>query len=190
MADTSRPLFIPVILGTARQGRQSEHVANFVFAEVKKQEGVETELIDIYNLPMKLDDAGEQMKDPVFSATVQRADGLVLVVPEYNHGYPGLLKHALDMNLKEYIHKAVGICGVSAGPFGGARVIESLLPVMRELGLVAIFEDVNFGSVRKLFDESGKLLDENYVRRVDKFLQELIWMARVLRYGRETFPSI
>jgi NAD(P)H-dependent FMN reductase len=182
-------LFMPIILGTARQGRQSEHVARFVFEEVKKRDGVETELIDIRNLPMKLDDAGEQMKDPVFSATVQRADALVLVVPEYNHGYPGLLKHALDMNLKEYIHKAVGICGVSAGPFGGARVIESLLPVMRELGLVAIFEDVNFGGVRKLFDECGKLLDESYVQRVDKFLQELIWMARVLRYGRETLPS-
>jgi NAD(P)H-dependent FMN reductase len=188
--EAKRQLFIPVILGTARQGRQSEHVAQFVFAEVKKRHEIETELIDIRNLPLKLDDAGEQMKDPWFSATVKRADGLVLVVPEYNHGYPGLLKHALDMNLEEYIHKAVGICGVSAGPFGGARVIENLLPVMRELGLVTIFNDVNFGSVRKLFDENGKLLDENYVRRLDDFLQELIWMARVLRFGRETFPQL
>ena len=79
------------------------------------------------------------MKDPMFSATVSRSDGLIIVTPEYNHGYPGLLKHALDMNLKEYIHKAVGICGVSAGPSGGARVTEALLPVMRELGLVTIF---------------------------------------------------
>lgn len=189
MNEERRALFIPVILGTARQGRQSEHVAQFVFGEVKRCQDVETELIDIRNLPLKLDDAGEQMKDPAFSATVQRADALVLVVPEYNHGYPGLLKHALDMNLKEYIHKAVGICGVSAGPFGGARVIENLLPVMRELGLVTIFEDVNFGSVRKLFNENGTLLDENYVRRLDKFLQELIWMARVLRQGRENFPQ-
>ena len=59
---------------------------------------------------------------------------------------------------------------------------------MRELGLVTIFNDVNFGNVRKLFDENGKLLDENFVRRVDQFLQELIWMARVLRHGRENFP--
>jgi NAD(P)H-dependent FMN reductase len=134
---------------------------------------------------MKLDDAGEQMKDAKFSATIQRCDGIILVVPEYNHGYPGLLKHALDMNLKEYIHKAVGICGVSAGPFGGARVIETLLPVMRELGLVTIFEDMNFGNVQDLFDENGNLLDQNYVRRTDKFLNELSWMAHVLRYGRE-----
>ena len=98
------------------------------------------------------------------------------------------MKHALDMNLKEYIHKAVGICGVSAGPFGGARVIENLLPVLRELGLVTIFTDVNFGSVRKIFDEGGRLLDQNYVRRLDEFLKELIWMARLLRHGRENYP--
>src|SRR6266581_8872602 len=161
-----RPLFIPLILGTARQERQSEHVARFVFEQTKKRAGVETELIDVRALPMRFDDAGEQMKDPKFSATIERCDGLILVTPEYNHGYPGLLKHALDMNLKEYIHKAVGICGVSAGPFGGARVIEQLVPVVRELGLVIIFEDVNFGNVRKLFDEQGELLNQEYIGRV------------------------
>jgi NAD(P)H-dependent FMN reductase len=185
-----RALFIPLILGTAREGRQSENVARFVFEQTKKRADVETELIDVRELPMKLDDAGEQMKDPKFSAAIERCDGLIIVTPEYNHGYPGLLKHALDMNLKEYIHKAVGICGVSAGPFGGARVIEGLLPVMRELGLVAIFEDVNFGNVAKIFDDQGNLLDQNYVRRLDKFLDELVWMARVLRHGRENIPEV
>jgi NAD(P)H-dependent FMN reductase len=187
---TERPLFIPVILGTARQGRESEHAARFVFEQTKKRAGVETEFIDVRTLPMRLDDAGEQMKDPAFSATIERCDGLIIVTPEYNHGYPGLLKHALDMNLKEYIHKAVGICGVSAGPFGGSRVIEHLLPVLRELGLVAIFEDVNFGKIGTLFDEQGNLLDQNYVRRLDKFLSELIWMARVLCHGRENIAPV
>ena len=189
MAD-NRALFIPVILGTARQGRESEHVAKFVFEQTRKRAGVETQLIDVRTLPMKLDDAGEEMKDPVFSAAIDRCDAIIIVTPEYNHGYPGLLKHALDMNLKEYIHKAVGICGVSAGPFGGTRVIEQLVPVVRELGLVVIFEDVNFGNVGKLFDDAGKLTDENYLRRVDKFLNELIWMARVLRYGRDNVPPV
>jgi len=184
----SKPLFIPVILGTTRKGRRSENAALFVCEETKKRPGVETEFVDIGKIPMRLDDAGEQMKDQAFSDLVKRADGLILVVPEYNHGYPGLLKHALDMNLEEYIHKAVGICGVSAGPFGGARVIEALLPVMRELGLVTIFSDVNFADVRKVFGEDGKLLDESFVRRTAKFLDELIWMALVLRYGRENVP--
>jgi NAD(P)H-dependent FMN reductase len=187
---TERALFIPIILGTPRRGRQSENVARFVFEQTRKRSDVETELIDVCTLPMKLDDAGEQMKDPKFSATIDRCDGLIIVTPEYNHGYPGLLKHALDMNLEEYIHKAVGICGVSAGSFGGVRAIEALLPVMRELGLVTIFWDVNFGNVAKLFDDQGNLLDQSYVRRLDKFLNELIWMARVLRYGRENIPEV
>jgi NAD(P)H-dependent FMN reductase len=190
MPDSGRPLFIPVVLGTARQGRESEKPANLVFEQVKKRAGIETEFVDVRKLPMRLDDAGEGMKDPGFSAMIERCDGLVIVTPEYNHGYPGLLKHALDMNLKEYIHKAVGICGVSAGTFGGSRVIESLLPVMRELGLVTIFEDVNFGKVGTLFDDRGNLLDGNVVRRIDTFLNELIWMARVLRHGRENIAPV
>ena len=181
----SKPLYIPVILGTARKGRASENVANFVFDEVRKREGVETELIDIRKLKLPMDDAGEAIKDPQFSATVEKADGLVLVVPEYNHGYPGLLKHALDSNLKEYIHKAVGVCGVSAGGFGGTRVIENLLPVLRELGLVTIFWDGNFSGAQKLFDADGNLLDQSHIKRIDKFLRELIWMSTVLRWGRE-----
>jgi NAD(P)H-dependent FMN reductase len=184
---TNRPLFIPVILGTTRKGRASENVAKFVFGEVQKREGVETELIDICELKFPTDDAGEAIKDPNFSAAMMRADGLVIVTPEYNHGYPGMLKHALDTNLKEYIHKAVGICGVSAGGFGGTRVIESLLPVMRELGLVTIFWDGNFSGAQQLFDDAGNMKDRAvHEKRMDKFLGELIWMSKVLRYGRES----
>jgi len=108
----------------------------------------------------------------------------VLVAPEYNRGYPGLLKHVLDTNLAEYIHKAAGVVGVSAGIFGGARMIENLLPVLRELGLVTIFWDVNFNSVRTRFDETGGLVDDSFLA-IDKFLDELVWMAETLRYGRE-----
>ena len=181
----ARPLSIPVILGTPRQGRLSEHVARVMVEELCKRDGVQTSLIDVRELPLSSMDAGEQIKDPQFSDRVMRADGLVIVAPEYNHGYPGILKHALDTNLKEYIHKPVGLCGVSAGGFGGTRVVESLLPVMRELGLVTIFWDVNVSSAGKVFDASGQLLDPALPRRIDKMLGELIWMARVLRYGRE-----
>jgi NAD(P)H-dependent FMN reductase len=180
-----RAVFLPVILGTARQGRFSEHVARFVIEQVRKLPEVETELVDVRKLSLSTENAGENIKDPAFSQLCMRADGFVIVSPEYNHGYPGLLKHALDTNLKEYIHKAVGICGVSAGNFGGTRVIQNLLPVMRELGLVTIFWDGNFSSVQKLFDASGRILDTAYEGRLEKFLKELVWMARTLRYGRE-----
>ncbi len=181
----TRPLFIPVILGTPRQGRYSEHVARFVHGEIARREGVETELIDIREMRFPTQDAGEAIKDAHFSEIAMRADAFIIVAPEYNHGYPGLLKHVLDTNLKEYIHKAVGICGVSAGPFGGTRVIQNMLAVMRELGLVTIFWDGNFSNVQKIFDQAGNLLETAYVGRLDKFIKELIWMAKVLRYGRE-----
>lgn len=184
----SRPLSIPVILGTSRKGRMSAHAARFVSGELQKRDGVSTELIDIGCLEHHLDDNGQGTGDPGFAASMAKADAIVIVAPEYNHAMPGLLKHVLDSCLKEYIHKAAGIVAVSAGPFGGTRVIETSLPVLRELGLVTIFWDVNVGSVAKVFDESGKLLDPAFVRRTDKFLGELIWMARTLRYGRESIP--
>ena len=180
-------LFIPVILGTTRQGRMSEPVANFVVEQITQWNGVETELIDIRQLKFPIEDAGQSIKDPQFSATCERADGLIIVVPEYNHSFPGWLKHVLDTNLEEYIHKAVGLCGVSASPFGGTRVIQSMLPVMRELGLVTTFYDLNFGSVNQLFDDSGKITEaEAYTRRFERFMKELVWMSSVLRFGRQS----
>src|SRR2546421_852763 len=184
--EASRPLFIPVILGTARMGRMSLHAARLVTGELGKCAGVETDLIDIAKLPLPTNDAGEAIKHADFSSKMSKADALVVVSPEYNHGYSGLLKHALDSCLKEYIHKAVGVVGVSAGPFGGTRGIQNLLPVLRELGLVAIFWDVNFSAVQSVFDEAGALRDRAYLPRIDKFLKELVWMARTLRHGRES----
>ena len=180
--------YIPVILGTPRQGRSSLHAAQFVVGELAKRAGVETELLDVRDYPVPPDDAGESVKNPEFAARMTRADGLVLVCPEYNHGYPGALKSLLDTCLKEYIHKPAGIVGVSAHTFGAARAIEALLPVLRELGLVAIFWDVNFGSVGKVFDEAGKTTDPAWQRRTGKFLSELLWMAEVLRHGRRHVP--
>jgi len=190
MQDVIRPIFAPVILGTSRQGRASEYAAHFVVDHVAKRPDIRTDLIDIRNIRLSIDDAGESIKDPKFSATVNEADALIFVVPEYNHSFPGLLKHVLDTNLKEYIHKAAGVCGVSAGPFGGARMIQSFLPVLRELGMVPIFGDVYFGNAGKLFDPlTGKIADPAYAGRLDKFLNELVWMARVLRFGREQLPA-
>ena len=184
MVELDRTLFVPVILGTPRQGRLSEHAAELMRARIAARLEVETELIDIAKLSIPVTDAGEAVKEAGFAEKMNRADALVIVAPEYNHGYPGLLKHVLDTNLKEYVHKAAGIVGVSAGVFGGARVIQNLIPVLRELGLVTIFWDVNFTSVGSRFDEDGNLLDESFLPRIDKFLDELMWMAETLRYGR------
>jgi hypothetical protein len=69
-------------------------------------------------------------------------------------------------------------------------VIEALVPVMRELGLVTTFTDVNFGNAGKLFNEAGELQDQSFIKRIGKFLDEVIWMSRVLRYGRENIAPV
>ena len=166
----------------------SAHAARFITAHIGARPGIETELIDIADLALATDDAGEATRQTSLSEKLIKADGLVIVSPEYNHSFSGLLKHVLDGYLKEYIHKAVGVVGVSAGSFGGSRGIQDLLPVLRELGLVTIFWDVYIGPVSKVFDDAGRVLDPALAGRTDKFLDELIWMARTLRYGRETIP--
>jgi NAD(P)H-dependent FMN reductase len=182
---TMRALSIPVILGTCRKSRLSANVARVFVDLLNQRAGVTSELIDVSQLRLPVDDAGEAIKDERFASAMNAADGLVIVAPEYNHSFPGLLKHVLDSCLQEYVHKAVGLVGVSSGPFAGTRVVQSLLPVMRELGLVTIFWDGNIGQVGKMFDDSGRLLDDAIVRRSDKFIRELIWMAKCLRHGRE-----
>lgn len=180
-----RPLYIPVILGTVRRGRLSEPIAKLMTEELRKRPGLETDLIDIAAMPLPINDAGQAIRDAAYSDAMIRADAVVIVAPEYNHGYSGLLKHVLDSCLEEYIHKAAGIVGVSAGPWGGTRVIENLLPVLRELGLMTIFWDVNVANAQQVFGPDGDLRDQTLPGRIDKFLKELIWMAKTLRYGRE-----
>jgi NADPH-dependent FMN reductase len=79
--EASRPLFIPVILGTTRMGRMSQHAAQLVTGELRKCEGVQTELIDIAKLPLPTNDAGEAIKQADFSKKMNRADAVVVVSP-------------------------------------------------------------------------------------------------------------
>jgi hypothetical protein len=97
-----RPLNIPVLLGTSRQGRMSAHAARFIVDLLNRRAGVTSALVGVSQLPLPTaDDAGEAIKDAMFSATKAAADALVIVAPEYNHSFPGLLKHALDSCLNE-----------------------------------------------------------------------------------------
>ncbi len=184
-------LFLPLVLGTNRKDRVSETVARWLFAQMQTREDMETAFFDVRDFDLPRDDYGTEIAHlfPEWRDAIMRADGLVIVTPEYNHGYPGVLKSILDLLLKEYIHKAVAFAGVSAGPWGGTRVIEAMLPMVRELGLAVTFTDLNFPKAASKFDDDGKLVDTAYERRAAGFLDELAWMAATLRWGRENVPS-
>lgn len=184
-------LFIPLLLGTPRKNRESENVARWVFKKMQERDGIETQFFDVCDFELPSGEYGTEIGDlfPDWRDAVIKADGLVIVTPEYNHGYPGSLKSVLDLLLKEYIHKAVAFVGVSAGPWGGTRVIEACVPMVRELGLAVTFTDLNFPTVKTKFDQQGNLLDDAYEKRVQGFLDEVIWMAKTLRWGRQNLPS-
>jgi NAD(P)H-dependent FMN reductase len=188
---SSENLFLPILLGTPRKARESEHVAKWVLSKMQEREEIETQLFDVSDFDLPRNHYGTEIgaKFPEWRDAIIRADGLVIVTPEYNHGYPGAMKSVLDLLLKEYIHKAVGFVGVSAGPWGGTRVIEACVPMVRELGLAVTFTDLNFPSVASKFDDDGNLLDHTYNDRVKGFLDELVWMASTLRWGRNNVPS-
>ena len=188
---SDKKLFLPILLGTNRKGRQSEKVAEWLFGKMSEREDIETKLFDARDFDLPQDDYGTALgKDfPEWRDAIIRADGLVIVAPEYNHGYPGILKSVLDLLLKEYIHKAVGLVGVSASPWGGTRVVEACVPMVRELGLAVTFTDLNFPQVQNIFDQNGKLIDEAFNKRAEDFLDELAWMSGALRWGRENLPS-
>lgn len=184
-------LFIPVLLGTNRKERNSIHPAKWLIGEMQKRDDIETRLFDVAEFALPQDDYGQALKDqfPEWRDAITGADGLVIVSPEYNHGYPGSMKAVLDLLLREYVHKAVAFVGVSAGPWGGTRGIEAMVPMVRELGLAVTFADLNFPKVQNTFDTGGKLLDPAFEKRAKDFLDELVWMSTALKWGRENLPS-
>jgi len=186
-------LNIPVILGSVREGRNSEKPAKFLVEKIKAT-GHTSELVDFKELPLPFLDSKEEPSDlnkvypypnvQKWSAIADAADGFVIVVPEYNHAYPGVLKNALDWLYSEFDHKPVGLVGVSNGQVGGARAIEHLRPVIETFSMYAIRETVMFVRAQNVFDENGKLLDDVYNKKVDGMLKSLFWSAEAMKKAR------
>jgi len=182
-------LYIPVLAGTTREQRKSIYAARLVAEVGSTFDDIETEVIDPKDFTFPGDGNDPEGKDARYTAITDRADGFFIVSPEYNHGYPGSLKRMLDSELKNYVHKPVAFAGVSSSQWGGVRGIEALVTTVREMGLVATFTDMQFPKVQDLFDDNGVLLDERYRDYVKAAWIELIWMAKVLQYGRVTIAS-
>lgn len=167
-------MYVPIILGTAREGRRSEKVADFMLSRAKGH-GIESEVLDVRDYHIKAtDNTGEIPPAKRLAEKVARADALIIVSPEYNHSFPGELKMMLDMLFDEYAGKMVGICGVSNGPFGGARGMEQLKLVLVNFRMRIMSTVLYFSSVQEIFDEKGEPKDkEAWERRTEKFFDEL-----------------
>jgi NAD(P)H-dependent FMN reductase len=177
-------MYVPIMLGTARAGRHSEKAARFILGEAVKA-GLESEILDVRNYRIPASDETQQGPEAKSLAEkINKADALIIVSPEYNHGYPGELKMMLDLLYSQYAKKPVGFCGVSKGGLGGARCVEQLRQVSIELHMVPIREAVYFSEVRELFDPTGEIKDKAYYARVKTFLDELMRYASDLKKSR------
>jgi NAD(P)H-dependent FMN reductase len=183
-------LFIPILLGTTRPKRESIKAAQLIQTVGKTIDEIEVVLVDPGDYTFPYDGNDPENKDPRYSALTEKADAFFIVTPEYNHSFPGTLKRMLDSELANYIHKPVAFAGVSNGIFGGARAIESLVPTVREMGMAVTFSDLYFPQIQNLFDEQGNIIDQGYVRRINRAYEELIWMAKSMKWGRENLESI
>lgn len=192
-------LNIPVILGSVREGRNSGAPAKFIVQKLKDL-GHTTQLVDFKELPMPFFNSQlmpSQMRGKYPEPSIQKwseiaykAEAFVIVTPEYNHGYPAVLKNALDWLYWEFDHKPVGLVGVSDGLTAGVRVIEQLRPIMENFSMFAIRETVMFARAQDVFDVEGKLLDEAYHKKVDGLLKSLVQMAEIMKaYPRAVRPE-
>jgi NAD(P)H-dependent FMN reductase len=182
-------IVLAVIVGTARERRESIKPARYIADFAGRQSGVEVIFVDPKDFHLPGDGNDPEGKDPRYTAITDRADAFFIITPEYNHSFPGTLKRLLDSELETYNHKPVAFAGVSNGGWGGTRAVESLVPAVRETGLVVMSWDVYFPRVQDLFDADGNLLPEHlprYENNLQKLLDELLWFARLLKAGRAT----
>jgi len=180
-----KKFLILVLAGTTRVQRQSFKAAQYVAKVGETYPELEIELVDPENFNFPGDGNDPEGKDPRYSELTAKADGFFIVTPEYNHSFPGSLKRMLDSELENYIHKPVAIAGASNGGWGGVRAVESLVPTVREMGLAVTFTSAYFPRVQDAFDADGNPVDERTETGVRRAYDELIWMTKTLKYGRD-----
>jgi NAD(P)H-dependent FMN reductase len=184
-----QPLTIAVLAGTTRHQRQSIKAAHYIAEQGRTLENIEIIFVDPVDFTFEGDGNDPEGKDPRYTEITAKADAFFVVTPEYNHSFPGSLKRMLDSELANYNHKPIAFAGVSDGNWGGTRAVESLVPAVRETGLVVMSWDVYFPYVPKLFDEDGTIKEENrerYEKSIRKLYEELIWFADLLKTARNS----
>jgi NAD(P)H-dependent FMN reductase len=189
MADA---LKIKVIIGTTREGRFGDKPGRWIFELLKKKSGVEAELLDLRDYPMPFFNEAESPSykkqpytDPAvvkWTAKIAEADGFVVTAAEYNHGYPAVLKNALDYVGAEWHDKAVGFVGY--GSVMGARAIEQLREVAVELQMAPIHHavhmpfDVLMASMKGMPESE---LFTAYDERGNSMLDQLVQWSKALK---------
>ncbi len=134
--------------------------------------------LPLYNGDLDIPQIAERPAAVVaFRNAIAKADGLVIVSPEYNYSIPGVLKNAVDWASRgddsPLLQKHVALMGVSNGRWGTVRMQMAFQPVFLALGMVAAKPEVMVANGKNVFDEAGKLVDEKIAQLITKQLTAL-----------------
>lgn len=178
MSTTAQRLRLAVIVASIRPGRFGPTVASWFATQAEARDDIDLDVVD-------LADATDQDE---FAERIGRADAIVVVTPEYNHGYPGPLKTAIDSAGAEWHAKPIGFVSYG-GMSGGLRAVEQLRAVFAELHAVTVRETVSFHGAWSAFDEAGAPLDAGGTSAAaTTLLDQLTWWASALREARLVRP--
>lgn len=175
---------ISIISASVRTSRNSHRVALFFQKFIEEQKLASVEILDLnaYQFPI-FEERLKFQKNPdaktlEFSEKIKSSDGIILITPEYNGGYPASLKNVIDLLTDEWKRKPVAISTVSTGGFAGMNVITSLqfsLWKMQAWTVPAMFP---VPKVNESYDEQGNPADKaGTEKRAHAFVNELIWCA-------------
>ena len=193
---TASTLNVKVIIGSTRPKRFSEKPAHWIYQEAKMRDGLDVDLLDLRDYPLPFFDEAPQVLrtgeyvNPVatrWAQQVREGDGYVIVSPEYNHGYPAVLKNALDYVYTAWNNKPVGF--VSYGGVGGARGVQQLRQVAIELQMAPIRNAVHiprevYMAVMNEPTPVNPDLFKPSKAAADALLDQLVWWAKALKVAR------
>ncbi|MEJ7797511.1 MAG: NAD(P)H-dependent oxidoreductase [Solirubrobacteraceae bacterium] len=178
MTATQTPLRLAVIMGSVRRRRFCPIVVNWFVGQAQRRDDLSVDVVDLALLP----------EPQAFAPRIDAADAIVVVTPEYNHGYPGPLKTAIDSASSEWNAKPIGFVSYG-GLSGGLRSVEQLRQVFAELHAVTIRETVSFHGASARFDEQRTPRDSDAVNAAAAaLLDQLSWWAHALRDARAARP--
>ena len=157
---------IAIISSSVRRERKSHNVALYFKNYLEENNLASAELLDLkeYNFPI-FEDTIKTLQNPSekvldFAKKIKSADGIIIVTPEYNGGFPASLKNAIDVLYDEWHGKPISISTVSSGVFGGSQALVSLQFTLWKIGAWTVTNMFPVSNVEKTFDENGKALDK------------------------------
>ncbi len=182
---------VVVILGSTRQQRFGDKVAGWFMSRTDERTDMTFELVDLrdwmfpyYDRPLPASVAEYDDEGRRWAEVIGPADGFVIITPEYNHGYPAVLKSALDAVYREWNRKPVAF--VSYGGWsGGVRAMQQLRQVVIELQMAPTRASVVLQFAPRLFDSEGNLHQPDlFNTAATNLLNDLSWWAHALRVAR------